>query len=766
MFGASPRAQPPDVNGPLDALARWSREQGDKVAYTFVDDRGVPSAALTYGELDRRTDIVARHLRFAAKVEAGARVLLVYPPGLDFIVAFIACLRAGVIAVPVFPPDPTRLTKDLALFTSTQASSGAKVALTNSQYNHAKKVAGLMQLVRKDGGKWPDLTWHVTDQVSDAPPGELSAPEPDSVAFLQYTSGSTAEPKGVRITHANLAHNLRWIMHALQVDQSTVEVSWLPQYHDMGLIGSYLGLLCCGGEGWYMSPFSFIKNPTLWVRLLSEKRGTHTQAPSFAYALTARKWEALPGAQRPRLNLASVRHMINGAEPIDPEAMAAFVRSFAPHGLRKDVVLPTYGLAEHTVFVCTGGRAQLSVDRAALEGKREVCTVSQGASGATVVIGCGSSPEGSGMRIRIVDPETRKALGKEGSDTGVGEIWLSSESVADGYWTGDGRGTARAKELRALTEETFGALIAGEEAGGVKFLRTGDLGFVHGGELFVCGRQKDLLIVRGRNHYPQDLERSAEKGSPEIRPGSLAVFAVPAGEAAAAKSGEARDAAKRAAGTAGNQGGAEILVCVAEVRAEHAGKARQVAEAVLTSVSAAHAVTLHAVVIIKQGTIFKTKSGKISRSRTRKDFLGASETPLTVLHALTAPDGAGGAQPTARAEAAGAGAAQTASSGDPARVRAMAHKDLVAELRERIAPEAGLDPSQLDPRKPLLHLGIGSMELVQIRGMIQSLYALDIEETTLATEEATIDNLAKAIKASAPSRAAAGPGLLPSTVKP
>ncbi|KAJ1630002.1 hypothetical protein T492DRAFT_872543 [Pavlovales sp. CCMP2436] len=348
-WGTQPGAE--EANGPLEALAHWASVQPERAVFTFVGDKGEQVAQLTYGQLHAAADNVARHLRFVAKLSVGDRALLVYPPGLDFIVGYLGCLRAGVIAVPVFPPEPNRLSKDLALFATTQASSGAKVALTNTLYSHAKKLAGLAQLLKRDGGKWPDLTWIVTDAVGKAPEGELEMSAPSAVAFLQYTSGSTSEPKGVRITHASLAHNLRWIVHALGVNRQTVEVSWLPQYHDMGLIGAYLGLLVCGGEGIYLSPFSFVRDATLWPRLLSDRRATHTQAPSFAYALAARKWLALEPAARPKLDLSAIKHM-----PIDPEAMGAFVKAFGPFGLRRDAIFPTYGLAEHTVFVCSGGR--------------------------------------------------------------------------------------------------------------------------------------------------------------------------------------------------------------------------------------------------------------------------------------------------------------------------------------------------------------------------------------------------------------------------
>ena len=282
-----------------DRLRNWASEQGGKTAWSFLDDAGAVNDTLTYDELERVTTVLAEHLLSAqCGLKAGDRVLLVFFPGLHFTASLIACFKAGIIAVPVFPPDPTRLKKDLHHFVSIQSSSGASVVLTHAAYNYAKKIAGVTSIFSSNGERWPDMRWLLVDDVlvkakakAKAKQGPLSLPAPrrDGVAFLQFTSGSTSEPKGVMITHANLAHNLTLIVRELKADQSTVNVSWLPQYHDMGLIGSYLGAVYCGGTGYYLSPLSFLKSPLVWMASMSRYHGTHTQAPNFAYALAARK---------------------------------------------------------------------------------------------------------------------------------------------------------------------------------------------------------------------------------------------------------------------------------------------------------------------------------------------------------------------------------------------------------------------------------------------------------------------------------------------
>eukprot|EP00752_Nemacystus_decipiens_P007927 g7081.t1 len=546
-----------------EALKKWVAKHPDKRLWTYLDDRGQETSnKVTYRELDDRTRALSLNLLRGAKgrgpLAPGDRVLLVYPPSLHFSVAFVACLRAGLVAVPVYPPDPRKLRKDMQAFSRTAASCGAKVALTSSAYDHAKK------------------------------------------------------------------------------------------YHDMGLIGSVLGTLYCGGSGYYLSPLDFVRSPPTWITAVDRFRATHLQSPSFGFALTVRKWKALK--TKPVVDLSSVVHLINAAEPVDAASLTAFEETFCPLGLPEGVIKPTYGLAEHTVFVCSGGVQRITVDRKALEVDKQVkllaeepaSTASSSPSWCKLV-GCGYPARVKGLELLVVEPSSGKALPEDR----VGEVWLRSASKAHGYWglpersreafcatpslatasvgaasdteppkaaaegagagEGDegkkegGQGEEGGGEEQGSREEGADAVDAeigggsayqpvsalelhseaeGKGGGGsaAKFsegyLRTGDEGFLHKGELFICGRIKDLVIVGGRNHYPQDLERTVERGRNEaIRPGCSAAFSVP-----------------------GEEGG-ELLVLTAELREDQVkvseGKRRELGEELRSAVVNEHGVEVH-----------------------------------------------------------------------------------------------------------------------------------------------------------------------------
>ena len=546
-------------------------------------------------------------------------------------VSLLACFLAGYIAVPVFPPDPTKLKKDLHHFLSIQSNSGATIVLTHSLYNFAKKVTGITNMFSSSSStvKWPELDWICVNDIitkaktSAATPADwvppLTGASRDSVAFLQYTSGSTSEPKGVMITHNNLAHNCMLVQREIKSTEDTVNISWLPQYHDMGLIGSYLGLVYCGGTGYYISPVSFLKDPLLWMRMLSLYKGTHTQAPNFAFALVTRKFCELPpnsiaDVMGAKFDLSSIEHMINAAEPIDNATIAAFFGCFKGYGLTKsEVVVPTYGLAEHTVFVCSGGLQSLMVDKHTLEkGVVRVLGVSKNLATApppsdvgACIVGCGYPGKGEGVSVIIVDPETclPRAAGE------VGEIWVDSPSKAAGYWgnaeLSEKDFHATVNEINANSSSSSSDIQIQLSPGG--YLRTGDLGFMHENELFICGREKDLIIVRGSNHYPQDIERCAEQAiKVVVRAGCSAAFSL-----------KTKDNPET-----------EAVVYIAEVKDVALSKEKCIiaVNAIRDAVSSTHGVSLSSLCILKPRTIPKTTSGKVARSWCRKGFtLGTLE---------------------------------------------------------------------------------------------------------------------------------------------
>lgn len=552
----------------------WSRVVAtpDATLFTFVDDDGADAMSLTHREAYEAGAAVARALRERLGVRPGAAVLLVFPPSGDFVAALIGCLLAGAVAVPVAPPDPLRPGEDLERFARAAADCGARVALTSGAYHRARMVGRLRGLVVRPTVPWPDLTWHSVDasrrERAGAPP---TAGEGD-VAVLQYTSGSTSDPKGVMITHGNLEHQLACNAEDLGLTAASRSVLWVPHFHDFGLISGISSALYGNGRLWLLSPLAFVRRPAVWFDVMSRVRATHTAAPTFAYDLAVRKTTP---AQRRRWDLRDLAVAMCAAEPISPKTARAFVDAFADAGLRRDAFCPAYGLAEHTVGVTVGGRAVARVSRDALERERRATTPRDDGD-AREFVGCGRPSRG--VSVRIVDPERCVALG----DDVVGEVWVDSPSKALGYF-----------RREADTRETFRAGLDGEGA----WLRTGDLGFVREGELFVCGRRKDLLILRGRNLHPQDVEDTARGAHDAVRPGGVAAFTV-----------EGDD-------------GAEALVLVVEVRAEAESQAAAVARAVRARVAEHHHAACQVVVVARAGSVPRTTSGKVRRSAARAAFV-------------------------------------------------------------------------------------------------------------------------------------------------
>ncbi|GGU33511.1 acyl-CoA synthetase [Lentzea flava] len=535
--------------------------------FTFVDENGCDEETITAAALGEAATAIGAALR-GWGFRPGDRAVLVYPPGPDFVRALLGCLAAGVVPVPVYPPNPVRPGHDLTGFRSVVDNCAPHAVLTNTAYDRARTVGAVTGFFDRGTPEWPRLRWHRTDRVRA---GSLDWHEPASAgepALLQYTSGSTAAPKGVVVTHGNLACEIAANARDLGLGDDTVGVFWLPQYHDLGLISVILSTLTGNSHTYLMSPLSFLHRPALWFDVMSRVRATHTAAPNFAFELAVRKTTAV---QRSRWDLSALRVVMSAAEPIRASTVDTFYAAFAPSGLRRSSFYPAYGLAEHTVSVSMGGTTVLRLDRAALH-RGEVLPAPAGVP----VVSCGRVTKPSAS-VLIVDPETSLVCAPDR----VGEIWVTSPTKAAGYFGADSR--------------TFEAQVPGDER---FYLRTGDLGFFRDGELFVTGRLKDVIIVNGRNHYPQDVEDAVRDCHAGIRPGGVAAFGVPREEG-------------------------ERLVLFVETRSKKPSDAEraEIAEAARRRVFETHGLAADEVVVRPQGLVLKTTSGKVRRRACRQAYL-------------------------------------------------------------------------------------------------------------------------------------------------
>ncbi|AEW99300.1 non-ribosomal peptide synthetase [Streptantibioticus cattleyicolor] len=536
----------------------------EATAYVFVDDAG--EHPVGYAELDRRVRQVAAGLREGPPAE---RALLLYPPGREYVIGFWACLYAGITAVPAYPPGGGRRIERVL---DVAADCGAALALTDT--------ASLAAFGERWNGH-PGLRGVrlcSTESAPDVPADAWQPPRtgPDTVAFLQYTSGSTARPKGVVLHHGHLLHNAAALAGALSVGPEDSGVSWLPPYHDMGLIGGILQPVFSGFPCVLLPPSAFVRHPGRWLELISRHRATISAAPDFGYAECVRRVGA---AERTGLDLSGWRHALVGAEPVRAATLDAFAGAFAARGFRRSAFYPCYGLAEATLFV-TGGTAgagptALTVDRDGLGDGR---LVPADGDGHPVLVACGAARTPD--RVAVVDPATAREL----PDGDIGEVWISGPTVAAGYFGDDG-----------ATEETFRARRSdGDQA---DWLRTGDLGAVLDGHLYLTGRAKDVVVVRGRNHHPQDVEQTAERAHPLLMPGRGALFAL-------------------------DDGATPRVVLVHEVVRGHDPAALgDAATAVRAAVATAHGLRLADVALVRPGSVPRTSSGKVRRSACRQAYL-------------------------------------------------------------------------------------------------------------------------------------------------
>jgi amino acid adenylation domain-containing protein len=559
----------------VDVLRWRAVHQPNRLAYTFLHDGATAEVGVTYGELDQQARIIGGLLR--SLQASGKSVLLLYPAGLEYIAAFFGSLYAGALAVPLYPPRPNLTLQRLRTIVS---DTEATIALT------LKPVLSRIQPLLDQSTDLKALRWLVTDQLDPALAEDWRAPvlESSTLAFLQYTSGSTAQPKGVMVSHSNLWHNEQMIQLAFQQAEQSVIVGWLPLYHDMGLIGTVLQPLYLGARCILMPPADFLRSPVQWLQTISRYRATTSGGPNFAYDLCVRK---VTPEQLQTLDLSSWVVAFNGAEPIRPETIERFAATFEPCGFRPESFYPCYGLAEATLFVSGSARRGQPVaqcfDAKSLEQNHAVAASALDSSARRLL---SSGQAWLDQRIVIADPDTLSTCAPDR----VGEIWVSGPSIAQGYWN-------REEE----TAHSFNARLS--DTGEGPFLRTGDMGFLHEGELFVTGRLKDLIIIRGLNHYPQDIELTVERTHQALRPGCGAAFSI-------------------------EVDGQERLVILQEIDHRRKADMGAIIRNVCLRVAEEHEVQVHAVKLIKPFTLPKTSSGKIQRQSCRSLFL---ESRLQVL---------------------------------------------------------------------------------------------------------------------------------------
>lgn len=566
----------------IELLQHRALHQGDDVGFRFLVDGEREKIEWSYADLDRKARAIAAGLQ-AMDLE-GERALLLYPSGLDFVAAFFGCLYAGVTAVPAYPP---RRNRNMARIDAIANDAEAKVALTTFE---------VLERVRTMIGDTPalqQLRWRASDQWESTLADDWRRPEVhgDTLAFLQYTSGSTGTPKGVMLSHANLMHNSAMISYAFEHTRSGTGCFWLPLYHDMGLIGGILQPLYMGRPNTLFSPTHFLQKPVRWLQMLTQSGSTISGGPNFAYDLCVDKVTA---EQKKTLDLSRWSLAFNGAEPVRADTMQRFSEAFAECGFRKEAFYPCYGLAEATLIV-TGGFKQASptikkVKTEALE-KNEIVEAGPEDDNFRNLVGSGGNL--LDQQIVIADPDTCQHLG----ENQVGEIWVAGPSVARGYW-----------KRTELSQETFQARLSD---GRGPFLRTGDLGFLADAELFVTGRLKDLIILRGVNHYPQDIERTVQDAHEHVEQGAGAAVVV-------------------------GEEGKEQLVIIQETIRQRGLDYTSIIDAIRKKIAGTHEISVAGVVLIRARSIPKTSSGKIQRHAARDGYLAGT---LSVLASWTLETG-------------------------------------------------------------------------------------------------------------------------------
>lgn len=632
-------------NNLLEVAQFQASQKADETLFTFLNDQNADELRCDFKELDNQAKKIGGLLQDVGK--KGQRAILLYPPGLDYIYGFFGCLYSGVIAVPAYPPDPNRLQRTLPRLLAIIQDCQADLILTT------ESIASMAEFLIDQAPELKKLKWIATDTV----PADFIQgwKHPDvslkTLAFLQYTSGSTGHPKGVMLSHGNLLHNLELIQNAFELDSRSVSVFWLPPYHDMGLIGGILEPLYHGGQMNLMSPISFLQRPLRWLEAITRFRATHSGGPNFAYELCLRK---VSPEQATRLDLRSWSLAFSGAEPIRKETLDRFAQVFEPCGFSPNAFYPCYGLAEGTLIVTGGKKGNLpiveKISKSALKKNRVFFGSSDTFS--HHFIGCGQALGDQAMTI--VNPSSLRGVPNEE----VGEVWLSGGSVAEGYWN-----------QPEATKETFKATTS--DTGPGSYLRTGDLGFLKNGELFITGRFKDLIIIRGNNHYPQDIEIMVEGSHSALRQGCSAAFSIDVNQE-------------------------ERLVIVQEVEPSAYDIVTSNPESIISSIRSViaekHDLQVYAITLIKRGSIPKTSSGKIRRRACHDAFLSNS---LEVLF-------------------------ESRSAGNELPELKTTHRKRIQEwLVDQFSQRLGIKYNEIDVNKPLSGYGLDSKDAINLSGEIE-----------------------------------------------
>ncbi|WP_433599236.1 HAD-IIIC family phosphatase [Nocardia sp. CA-135953] len=646
------------------------------LVYRFLDGGDVDGVVreMSYAELGLR----ARAIGAGLQDSMPRRALLLYPAGPEFAEAFLGCLAAGVVAVPA--PLPEWENRSLRRLRRMVAHAEVDVVLA------PRRVVADSAALCAEIPELAGVRWLATDEVAGDQASRWREPDlgPDSVAFIQYTSGSTSAPRGVLLTHENLLHNQEAIAAGLGHDRSLADswdgalfASWLPMYHDMGLIAPLLHTIYLGANSVLMSPRHFLQRPERWLQAISTFRAHTSGGPNFAYELCVRR---IAPEQIDRLDLSRWRVGFNGSEPVRAATIRRFTDTFGRAGFRAESHHPVYGLAEATLIV-TAPSTDTAPTLRAVAGAE-----TPGNHAHAELVGVGRPA--AGMTVAIVDPEN----GAERADGDEGEIWVAGNSVATGYFSDE-----------QATAEVFGATLLGDDR---RFLRTGDLGFLSGGELFVTGRHKDLLIIDGRNHYPQDIESTVEAAHDNIRAGCVAAFSAEIGL------------------------DGEQPVVVAEVRSEDPGDLAEIEGSVRGAVATGHGLTLAAVLLIRPGTIFKTSSGKIQRSACRVAYMSGELLTLRAGPVRSSEDELDELEPVMATE----DVSERSTAGPSAEA-------LRSWLVTAVARHAALDPERVDVHRPLVEFGLGSADLVELMVDLSD-FVGHFLDTNLLFDHPTIDGVA------------------------